>query len=488
MFWMLLDILNCFKSWLANNIQGWSSMDHIASNKLSDNEVGTSSNAELISRIDQKLKEHIDILLHSVEYLSARVSQMETRVRQVEISFDGLKESIEFNHGKTDGKLWELENILTEVHGGIKDLRDKQEISEAQVQMAKLQVCKDAQQLEKQNSIVQLSSHTEASSSVSQQSNQPLAIPVVCPQLALAFSSSMSNMPLQNHCPTTPAAPRLATPSASHLHIVAATAPQVPTQLPQNAIPSVSQQEPYYQLPISTPGTSHQQYVPPTQQSQQSLHLHQPYQPPPHLPLNSHPPQLHQVRLPITVVDPRVNSYHPEELPYAPSHGIQKPSQLHDRPHPPQVFDVGSTHRTHGCQPSNFFDSESASANLRGQGLQPRGYDNTGDYYYMPTHSGTSTLKPLQPSLSPPVTTDDLNYSRLPTARTLPHAIPTASAVDGGSSSGGSGNRVPVDDVVDKVVGMGFRRDTVRATVKKLTENGQSVDLNVVLDKLMNNG
>lgn len=83
-------------------------------------------------------------------------------------------------------------------------------------------------------------------------------------------------------------------------------------------------------------------------------------------------------------------------------------------------------------------------------------------------------------------------YPQLPTARILPQALPAASAVGGGSGSGGggggSGNRVPIDDVVDRVTNMGFPRDQVRATVRKLTENGQAVDLNVVLDKLMNDG
>lgn len=79
-------------------------------------------------------------------------------------------------------------------------------------------------------------------------------------------------------------------------------------------------------------------------------------------------------------------------------------------------------------------------------------------------------------------------YSQLPTARVLPQALPTAASVGSGSGSPQSGNRVPVDDVVDKVVSMGFPRDHVRATVRKLTENGQSVDLNVVLDKMMNDG
>lgn len=79
-------------------------------------------------------------------------------------------------------------------------------------------------------------------------------------------------------------------------------------------------------------------------------------------------------------------------------------------------------------------------------------------------------------------------YPQLPTARILPQAIPTASAVSGGSSSAGTGNRVSIDDVVSKVASMGFPREQVRAAVQKLTENGQSVDLNAVLDKLMNDG
>nr|GEX83648.1 oleosin 18.2 kDa [Tanacetum cinerariifolium] len=41
------------------------------------------------------------------------------------------------------------------------------------------------------------------------------------------------------------------------------------------------------------------------------------------------------------------------------------------------------------------------------------------------------------------------------------------------------------EDVVDKVSVMGFPKAMVRETVKKLTATGQTVDLNVVLDKLM---
>ena len=73
------------------------------------------------------------------------------------------------------------------------------------------------------------------------------------------------------------------------------------------------------------------------------------------------------------------------------------------------------------------------------------------------------------------------SYGKLPTAQILPQATPVSS-----SPSASSGNRVAVDDVVDKVATMGFSKEQVRATVRRLTENGQNVDLNVVLDKLMN--
>ncbi|CAL8997791.1 unnamed protein product [Prunus brigantina] len=81
-----------------------------------------------------------------------------------------------------------------------------------------------------------------------------------------------------------------------------------------------------------------------------------------------------------------------------------------------------------------------------------------------------------------------IGYPQLPVARVLPHASPTSSRVGGSSGSAGTGNKVPIDEVIDHVTTMGFPRDHVRATIRKLTDNGQAVDVNVVLDKLMNDG
>ena len=46
--------------------------------------------------------------------------------------------------------------------------------------------------------------------------------------------------------------------------------------------------------------------------------------------------------------------------------------------------------------------------------------------------------------------------------------------------------KVSMEKVVDDFANMGFTRDQVRGVIRQLTESGQGVDLNVVLDRLMN--
>lgn len=48
--------------------------------------------------------------------------------------------------------------------------------------------------------------------------------------------------------------------------------------------------------------------------------------------------------------------------------------------------------------------------------------------------------------------------------------------------------KVSMEKVVDDFANMGFTRDQVRGVIRELTEAGQGVDLNVVLDRLMNGG
>ena len=69
----------------------------------------------LISVIDEKMKEHTDNFLHVVDDLITRLSHLEGRTRNIENYVDDLKASTEYSHGRTNGKLRQLENTLREV-------------------------------------------------------------------------------------------------------------------------------------------------------------------------------------------------------------------------------------------------------------------------------------------------------------------------------------------------------------------------------------
>lgn len=82
---------------------------------MDQTERAKSRDLAMISVIDGKMNQHFGNLMHAVEGLSARVSQLETRLRLVENSVDDLKDCSDVNYGKTDGKLREVEHILRKV-------------------------------------------------------------------------------------------------------------------------------------------------------------------------------------------------------------------------------------------------------------------------------------------------------------------------------------------------------------------------------------
>ncbi|XP_031265132.1 leucine-rich repeat extensin-like protein 2 [Pistacia vera] len=268
-----------------------------------------------------------------------------------------------------------------------------------------------------------------------------------------------------------------------------------------------------YQPNQSTPPTTtHQQYfVTSTQQSQlPSPALHQPYQPAPQLPTisqstqpaqfstisqsvqlpqlptpsqSAQPPQLHSPVNPVYYQAHLPLSHQPEEVPYLSSQSIQKSSRPPGGFPPTEQFYVGSTQQIPDHSTSRHYLELPSGYSKPPEQSNPI---NLFPYNEPCFGSSSSNMKPFQRASSPSFPGSGSSSSQLPTAKILPHALPTASILDSGSASSGNTNSVQVDDVVEKVVAMGFRRDLVRATVRNLTENRQSVDLNVVLDKLMN--
>ncbi|KAI3970456.1 hypothetical protein MKX01_024103 [Papaver californicum] len=455
-----------------SSVRIYGSIDANESAKVNEEKDHKSYDAAVMSEIDRAVKKHADDLLHAIEGVSARISQMESRTRNLENSVDDLKASIETNNGSTEGKLRQLDNVLKEVQTGVQFLRDKHEIAEAHLQLAKLQASK----VDKQSEIPNSTTHSDTM--------QP------------AFASQQSPQhPVVPQQPLPVISPPNAPPPPPHQNTYQVQLPQAT----QNQIPSIPQRETYFPPPGQLADATQQPYQLPPAQPSQPAAPHQRFQPvppqlPPHYSQASQLPQHHQPVGPMNPPLPHHQtsiSHHSEENHYAPPSSY--PPSIRQSPsitQPPSG--PSSSRQFYGNSRMQESPASQTNSGFSAGYIPSPGANFNESYAYSgsPSHySNTSAMKPPPQHLSSPSAPSGGGYPRLPTAQLLPQALPTASSVSGGSgssNSGGSGNRVPIDDVVDKVVLMGFSRDQVRTTVRKLTENGQSVDLNVVLDKLMN--
>ncbi|KAJ8753559.1 hypothetical protein K2173_022800 [Erythroxylum novogranatense] len=179
----------------------------------------------LDSEIDKKMKDYSDFVLHSLECLSTRVSQLESRAFQLENAIDDLKEAIEMYSMKRDRKQKELEDML--IQGVVKDLKEEPEL-------ARPQLSKNDPQLEKQDR--------------TGKPGQTLPVPVTLPQ-AHSPSSSAPNLP---HQTPTMAAPETVPPPhiipEGMLHSFSAAGPVLLNVTPQIVTPK---QEFYFRGPWS---------------------------------------------------------------------------------------------------------------------------------------------------------------------------------------------------------------------------------------------
>ncbi|KAL6848110.1 hypothetical protein ACP4OV_022238 [Aristida adscensionis] len=447
--------------------------------KVSHEEDRSNFAAVTMADIDRTMKKYSDNLLHALEGVSSRLSQMEGRTHQLENSVDELKLTIGNYNGSTDGKLRHLENMLREVQAGVQILRDKQEIVETQLQLAKLQTPKTD---------TQTSENSGAGHASSQP--QPLAPPqaAVQPQHPVLTPSQAPPLPALPAPNAPPPPPTLQSqpPSQFPNPLPHSQVPSVPSVAPVPSVPALSR-DPYYASSAQPTETMHQQYqAPPVPQPQAPPAPSQQYQPPTQFPQYSQPPQ-HANAPPSTPLPPHAPQQPEETMPYAP------PQSYPPNAHPPSAYmqpPSGPSPPFYGQNPS-MYEPPAGRANAGppssygagGYGPQGgSGFSESYGYSGSPSHRGNAGMKP---SPFAPSSGSSGNYGsgRLPTAQILPQAVPIGSS---SPSGGSSGNRVPLDDVVEKVATMGFSREQVRATVRRLTENGQNVDLNVVLDKLMN--
>ncbi|CAM6042833.1 unnamed protein product, partial [Sphagnum compactum] len=95
--------------------------------------------ATVVATVERTMKKYADNLLHVLEGMSGRLSQLEFNSQRIEYTVGKLKVESADHHGAADGKLRSLENMVKEVQRGVQVLRDKQGIVEEQLKLAKLQ-------------------------------------------------------------------------------------------------------------------------------------------------------------------------------------------------------------------------------------------------------------------------------------------------------------------------------------------------------------
>eukprot|EP00250_Pteridium_aquilinum_P005963 c15971_g1_i1 orf=221-1942(-) len=438
-------------------------------------EVTDAWNQVTMAAIDRTMKNYTDNLLHVLESVSGRLSQLETTVQGLEHTISGLKSTEGEKQDQSNVRLLKLEQLIEEVHTGVQLLHDKQKLDEAKSQLTKLHLNdqkpaiggvsqpptdgwqqprfskEEVQQVAYAEPPPQLAQHLPPQYPPQAHSQYPHAPPPPPPQMQ-AFVASQP-MPSSMNGPSNPTTQQSYPPTVQHLP-AQPSMQQVPPPAPQHSMPisSFHSQPPpqpppqsSYNLPMETAAYSHMQ-----------PQHHHPAAPTPYLP---EPPQY-----------PAGTHGGPRQQPMPQE--VLHPSQQHSSVGPQHMYEsaAGRVGHTASSMPPSYAQVPAPKP------VPPVSmYETASGGGY-----GTPSYRAAQPVPSAP-SGGGASYPRLPTAQPLQHGLPASS---GGSS--GPSSRSPLDEVIERVVAMGFSREQVRAVVRQLTENGQSVDMNVVLDKLMN--
>ncbi|KAJ0051837.1 hypothetical protein Pint_02246 [Pistacia integerrima] len=460
-----------------------------------------SLNQDVTSMVELTMKKHTDNLMRFLEGISSRLSQLELYCYNLDKSIGEMRSELVRDHLEADTKLKTLEKHIQEVHRSVQILRDKQELVEAQKELAKLQLVQKessssshSQSTEERASPA--ASETKKNENVSDMHNQQLALALphqVAPQQH--SQPPPSQPPPQNlthqqsyYMPTNqlpnPQAPALA-PSPSPAP--APTPTPVPSQQPQvQYLPS----DPQYrtsQLPDPSrlaPQVTQSQVnpVPPGHQFPSQYHQQWPQQLPQQVQQTQQPSMQPQMRPPSTPVYPTYPSSQPtnpppEMLPNSGSmqvsySGVPQPvsSRADVMPYgygapgrtapqqapPPQQIKGG-----YGAQPG---DGYAASGPL--PTLPP------GSAYMMYEGEGGRTHHPSQ------------HYPQSGYPPPNPQPTGGANLMSRTPSHSQFIRNHPYNELIEKLVSMGFRGDVVANVIQRMEESGQPVDFNAVLDRL----
>ncbi|XP_042501650.1 RNA polymerase II degradation factor 1-like [Macadamia integrifolia] len=471
-------------------------------------------NQDLISTVEKTVKKYADNLLRFLEGISSRLSQLELYCYNLEKSVGEMRSDLVREHSEADSKLRSLEKHLQEVHRSVQILRDKQELAEAQKELAKLQL------VQKESSSMSHSQHKEEGGTQSASDSKKVdSVPEGQNlQLALALPHQVavsSSLPRPVEQQQALVAPHQTLPQNVHTQVQPPSyyppQNQLPNPVPQTQLQPqdqyLQQADPQYQRPqmqdlskqAPQPTQPPQPQVSQAQQMQQFLPYQQQWpQQFPQQVQQPQPPSLQpQVRpqttpvyssyLPTQPVNPSPETFsgsmpmqvsfsglppsgvgHAESMAYGyggvirPTVQPSLPPQLNiqRQPQPPTNQSAFGVHLSDGS-----FSGAGPHPQPQGQGYMM--YEGEGGRTHpLPSHYQQGGYPPTHASLQNPKPSAGGNLLvRHPSSSQMMRSH-------------------MYSEMIEKAVSMGYMREHVAAVIHRLEESGQQVDFNSVLDRL----
>ncbi|KAI3780659.1 hypothetical protein L2E82_10645 [Cichorium intybus] len=418
-----------------------------------------SSNQEvLISAVERSMKKHSDNLMRFLEGLSSRLSQLELYCYNLDKSIGEMRSDLTRDHGEADAKLKFLEKHVQEVHRSVQILRDKQELADTQKELAKLQLAHkesssshNSQQNEERSS----TPDTKVTENLPDSHGQQLALvlpsqvapPPATPQPQRPPQPMNQPQPQGYYLPPTP------TPNPAQVNPTQYLHPQVP--------------QPQYQPQPQSQIQSQPQYQPQPQSQSQPQYQQQPQ-----------PGWAQQVQPGSRPASPQVyQQYHPGQVNVGPGEPLPHSMPMQMPPYsggPPPGSSQPMTYTYGG--PVQAPPPQPQQPPPPPQHLKPAFGGPPGDAYATggpppPQQSAAYMMYDSEPGrVQHPGQFPQTGYSQNPQQIMRPPQRFTPNH--------------PYNELIEKLVSMGYRGEHVMSVIQRLDETGQTVDFNAVLDRL----
>ncbi|CAI9089405.1 OLC1v1023972C1 [Oldenlandia corymbosa var. corymbosa] len=450
----------------------------------------SSFNQDVIVTVEKTMKKYADNLMRFLEGISSRLSQLELYCYNLDKTIGEMRADLVRDNGEADTKLKSLEKHLQEVHRSVQILRDKQELADTQKELAKLQL------VQKESSLTSNSQQKEEKASTTgSDTNKNETADAHGQQLALALPQQILQQQHQQQQPPAVAPPApVPLPSQGMVQSQAyyLTQPQLPT-VPAAAPPSQGQ----YLQPDSQYRVPQMQELsriaPQASQSQanqtpqvQTMPQYQPQWTP------QGPQPVQQLQQPSVQPQMRPSSpsvypsYLPNQQTPTPPETVPSSMQMQvqysgiSQPGPvrPEGIPYGYGGTVRPAQPQPPPQQIKASYTPPGEGYTAPGPHPThspGNAYVMYDEAGRPHHPPQPPHYQ---------QSAYPPTSMPPQNMQPAT---GSNLVGGRPQIIrnhPYNELIEKLVSMGFRGEHVVGVIQRLEESGQPVDFNAVLDRL----